>query len=170
MKTVAISMLLLVTQSGVRDAFRKVVQRASLSILRSATNRNRDETVLDAEKAIDEVKIEANSPEEEAVVSLLVRYQLAVLANNSTRSLMESQLKLDALANGFDTGAPYYKAYLADRDEMRNREVACSDAIGDMVRRKLSRYVPLCDRVQLKRDDLKTKLATELTELNTVDQ
>ena len=114
MKTVASSMLLLissagaqpVTQSGVRDAFRKVVQRASLSILRSATNRNRDETVLDAEKAIDEVKIEANSPEEEAVVSLLVRYQLAVLANNSTRSLMESQLKLDALANGFDTGAP----------------------------------------------------------------
>ncbi len=167
MKAITIATLLLtasaggqpVAHSGVRDPFRRVVQRAALAILRSDSDTF--ETTLDARKAIDEVTIEANSSEEESVIRLLSEYQLAIVANNSTISLLDSQVKLEALRNGFDTEAPYYKAYLADRDEIHKREVACSDAIGDMVRHKLNTDLPSCDRAILKTVELKTKIKKE---------
>jgi hypothetical protein len=77
-------------QSGVRDSFRKVAQRATLTILKMKypvdmySEEQNDETQRDAAKSLDEVKIEANSPEEDAVFKLLMKYKFSVYMNNVT--------------------------------------------------------------------------------------
>jgi hypothetical protein len=168
----AIAMLLLIASAGaqsmphtgVRDAYRRVAYRAALAILRS--DPHRDETLLDADKAIDEVRIESSSPEEDSLIPILVHYQAALLANNETRSLLDSQSQLDMLRaresatmNSVPSKeAENLKANLADRDEMRNRELACSNAIGDMLHHKLSTDLPPCTRVVLPIEEMKTKL------------
>ena len=149
--------------SSVRDPFRRVAQRATLAILRmkfpADMYAETDETERDAAKSLDEVKIEANSPEEDAVFKLLLNYKMSVYMNNVTLLLLDSQLKLDIQFKGLDTEAAYYKANYADRTEIYNRQLACSDAIEDMLRHKLSAELPPCTRVILERKELRTRLS-----------
>lgn len=137
-------------------------QRAALTILRmkypTDIDAAEDETKRDVDKALDEVKIEANSPGEEAVFTLLTSYKFSVYLNNVTLISLELHLKKNILTNGPDREAPYFKAYLSDRNEIYNRQVACSDAIEDMLRHKLSTDLPPCvlARVHPSKEELKT--------------
>jgi hypothetical protein len=169
MKRISMVMLLLAASArpqsaktgAARDAFRRVAERATLAILRS--DRDKDETSLDAEKAIDEVRIEAESPEEESIIPLLMQFDVAIVSNNSTRSLLRSQFKLDSTAAKTDLGIrdaaiANMKSNIPDMEEMRNREVACSDAIVAMLRHKLSIDIPACTHVVMENKELKTKV------------
>ena len=169
MKRISIVMLLLAASArpqsaktgAARDAFRRVAERATLAILRS--DRDKDETSLDAEKAIDEVRIEAETPAEESIIHVLVQFEMAVFSNNSTRKLLKSQFELDTTVAKTDLGIRdaaliNLKSTIPDMEEMQKREVACSDAIVEMLRHKLSTDIPTCSHVVLEKGELKTKV------------
>jgi hypothetical protein len=57
-----------------------------------------------------------------------------------------------------DAAIANMKSNIPDMEEMRNREVACSDAIVAMLRHKLSIDIPACTHVVMENKELKTKV------------
>jgi hypothetical protein len=139
----------------VRDSFRKVALRATFSISREDTDNA--ESLSEARKALNEVEIEAASPEEKLVYKLLLGFSSQVRTNGAIRRIIRNQLELDTILRRPDLLAQYDRSK-ADNSKMDEKENGCSGAIEEMLRRKLEAHVPKCDQVSLKDNEITTKL------------